>query len=84
MNNIWVDADMIWTPRLYVSNRAQDFGPQEEVQLRCNIEYDGLVSCYRSLRKGLQQSVVEPCQANLRLEIKIVGQITNNRFKSPT
>ena len=57
MNSIWVDADMIWTPNLYFSNRVQDFGPNEEVQLRCNIAFDGLVTCYRSLREGLQNKV---------------------------
>ena len=51
MNNIWVDADMVWIPNLYVSNRVQDFGPSQEVQLRCNIEFDGLVTFYRSLRR---------------------------------
>ena len=54
MNNIWVDSDMIWTPNLYISNRVQDFGPDEEVELRCNLEFDGLVKCYRSLRQRLQ------------------------------
>ena len=56
MNSIWVDADMIWTPNLYFSNRLQDFGPQEEVHLRCNIGFDGLVTFYRSLRKGLKMT----------------------------
>ena len=49
MNNIWVDADMIWTPNLYFSNRVQDFGPAKEVILRANIEFDGRVTFYRSL-----------------------------------
>ena len=50
MNNIWVDADMIWTPNLYFSNRVQDFGPALEVELRANIRFDGRVTFYRSLR----------------------------------
>ena len=57
MNSIWVDADMIWTPNLYFSNRVQDFGPHEEVRLRCSVEFDGLVTCYRSLREGLANKV---------------------------
>ena len=57
MNSIWVDADMIWTPNLYFSNRVQDFGPNEEVQLRCSVEFDGLVTCYRSLREGLHKNL---------------------------
>ena len=54
MNNIWVDADMIWTPNLYFSNRVQDFGPMKEVHLRANIGFDGLVTYYRSLRRGFK------------------------------
>ena len=49
MNNIWVDADMIWTPNLYFSNRVQDFVPSKEVILRANIGFDGRVTFYRSL-----------------------------------
>ena len=50
LNSIWVDADMVWSPNLYFSNRIQDFGPGEEVTLRANIHFDGLVTFYRSLR----------------------------------
>ena len=50
MNNIWVDSDLIWTPNLHFSNRLQDFGPLQEVSLRCNIGFDGKVAFYRALR----------------------------------
>ena len=58
MNNIWVDAEMIWTPNLYFSNRVQDFGPMQEVQLRCNIGFDGLVTFYRSLSRVFKLTVL--------------------------
>ena len=86
MNNIWVDADMIWTPNLYFSNRVQDFGPSLEVELRANIQFDGRVTFYRSLRlvfKNVTRSLIGRVTFILNTDQRIRAAYTSSATNYP-